>query len=134
MLQGVFDKYDNIRLQTRILSATLCLVIMGFSIQQDIRTISLFSIIASLLFFFVESYWRGRYGKKYVHRYRHIRYHINNGLPLAAISVLDLTDTYKGVPRRLDRVLESMKEPEQVVFYSILACGGLAVWVLMPIW
>lgn len=96
LLQSRFDKYDSLVFQVRGWMVTIAIAVVSafIALENHPRSIPLLGVLAGAAFWALEYRWRLDW-YKYVQRYKTIRQVLHENLPLAAISPLDLTDSYR---------------------------------------
>lgn len=132
LIQGVFNKYDDMIFRSRNWFITLWLAIVGYALTQKVSQVMPFALLLPLVYWFLEGLLRYQYWYKYVVRYRAIRDHLNtNSLQNEKLSVLDLTHHYGVSPRKRERIKASFLKLEPSILYLVFEAAATLIWVLV---
>lgn len=130
LLQGRFDKYDDLIFRNREWVITVVVALLGAALTLSRPQLGVLAAWAPALFFLAETSIRFAYWYKYVDRYRFIRDTLNSESDISTISMYDLTNKYNRKYRRLRRVWDQIRsvlfKVEPLVFY-----GGIVLFTII---
>jgi hypothetical protein len=130
LLQGRFDKYDDLIFRNREWVITVVVALLGAALTLSRPQLGVLAAWAPALFFLAEMSIRFAYWYKYVDRYRFIRDTLNSGSDIFTISMYDLTNKYNRKYRRLRRVGDQIRsvvfKVEPLIFY-----GGIVLFTII---
>ncbi len=132
LLQGVFDKYDDMIFRSRNWFATLWMATLGIGFSAHMPRMMLLAAALAVLYWILEGLMRHQYWYKYVVRYRAIREQLNESPDVVNLSVYDLTHHY-GMPKpsERERFRRSFGKLEPIVLYATLGLGATVLWWLV---
>ena len=125
LLQGRFDKYDQLINSNRNIFKVLFLTILAYSIEREQPLWCLAISVIAIIFYFFEIIWRVKYWHKYVNRYRYIRHSLNFEKSIENLSLYDLTNHYGPNPSKFKMLLSCLKNYEAIIFFCF--------WILLSI-
>lgn len=132
LLQGIFNKYDDLIFRNRGWLIALVTALLAGSIQLHKGSLALLATCVCGLFFLLEAVWRYSYVYKYKNRYRVLRDKLNTGQDYQKISVYDLTGLYGTLlPKRWHRLRDGTFKVEMFVFYTPIAALAATVRFLV---
>ena len=133
LIQGIFNKYDDMIVKNRNWFITLWTATIGLGITARVPAYILMGSLLAGLYWFLEGMIRHQYWYKYVVRYRAIRDELHSDQPsFKNLSPYDLTHHYgKNKPDKLTRVWQSFAKGEPTFLYSVLASIAFGVWYLI---
>lgn len=127
LLQGRFDKYDDLIFRSRSWFMTLWIACIGFSFTSKSTVLPFLGIALSILYYLLECMLRYNYWYKYVIRYRVLRDELNKDSPdINRLSVYDLTNKYMEETPGHSKFKSSFFKSESILFY-----GGMAIFALI---
>lgn len=130
LIQGTFDKYDDLMWRNRNWFITIWAGAIGLGITTNQSALALLAMAAAFLYWIIEGTMRFQYWFKYVVRYRAIRTWLNESAD-QDISVYDLTNHYGERPTTFVKFIKSyLKLEPTLVFGSMLLGAGLVYWGL----
>ena len=126
LIQGTFDKYDDLIFRNRNWFITLWTGAIGLSFTIQSTAIPLLAVFVAAVYWFIEGMMRHQYWYKYVVRYRAIREWVN--APSAdPISVYDLTNHFGNPVDQRQRLRASFLKLEPSLVYLLMAAGAIVV-------
>lgn len=131
LLQGRFDKYDQLMFTERGWLVTIIVAVLGAALTLKLRSLAALSASIPALFYILEVLWRSGYWHKYVTRYRYIRDTLNEGQSLDTISLYDLTHHYGDPSTKWNAIRASAFRTEPIVFFGSLVLSSLVVLLLI---
>jgi hypothetical protein len=132
LLQGRFDKYDDLIFRSRNWFMTLWIACVGLSFTSKSTILPFLAVALSILYYLLEGLLRFNYWYKYVIRYRVIRDELNKGSPdINRLSVYDLTNKYMEEIPGYSRFKSSFIKTESILFYGGMAILGLLLGLLL---
>ncbi|MDA0143976.1 hypothetical protein GL177_09435 [Vibrio toranzoniae] len=132
LIQGTFDKYDDLIFRNRNWFITLWAGAIGLAFTIKDPRITFLAVLAALLYWFLEGMMRHQYWYKYVIRYRAIRDWINKS-EKESISVYDLTNHYGQRAKKWERIKSSFFKLEPTLLGTIMVVSALVSYKLVPI-
>lgn len=135
LLQGIFNKYDQMIVTSRNWLITMWMAAIGIALTTSSPILFYVAPILCVLYWAQEGLIRYKYWFKYVQRYRLIRSRFNNedGHGVESLPVYDLTDNY-GVCKQV-RVVRKFRicffRIEPTLFYLVLAILSIAGAILV---
>ena len=133
LLQGRFDKYDDLIFRSRNWFMTLWIACVGFTFSSKSIILPFLAAALSILYYLLEGMLRFAYWYKYVIRYRTIRDELNKKTPnVERLSVYDLTNKYmkEEIPR-YSKLKSAFIKPESILFYSGMSTLALLLGILL---
>jgi len=131
-LGSVLDKYDDMILRQRNWFITLWMACTGAALSLKSPQVMLLGVVLALVYFAMEGITRYQSWFKYVVRYRTLRDALNNGRPLDALSVYDLTNKYMDDHETATlRLRKSVLKWDAVFIYVIMATGSVVMWWML---
>lgn len=132
LIQGVFNKYDNMIFSSRNWFVTVWTGTIGLGLTANLPTLIPMAALLAVLYWVLEGLMRHQYWHKYVIRYRAIRTALNATPPrLEQLSTYDLTHHFGNHPSEWRRLQKSFLKTEPLVLYSALAVAALVLWRLV---
>lgn len=130
LLQGTFDKYDDLIFRNRNWLITIWAGAIGLAFSIKDPQITFLSVLAAVLYWFLEGMMRYQYWYKYVIRYRAIRKWLNNS-EADSISVYDLTNHHGESVSKWKRFKNSFfkLEPSLLAFFMIISAFVASMFV-----
>ncbi|HFQ5115743.1 TPA: hypothetical protein ACGU7D_004584, partial [Vibrio vulnificus] len=132
LIQGTFDKYDDLIFRNRNWFITLWAGAIGLAFTTKDPKITFLAALAALLYWLLEGMMRHQYWHKYVIRYRTIREWLNES-DGESISVYDLTNHYGKRAKWWERVKSSFFKLEPTMLAIIMIVGAFVAFKLVPI-
>lgn len=131
LLQGTFDKYDDLIFRNRNWFITIWAGAIGLAFTVKDPKLTFLSVLASLLYWFLEGMMRHQYWYKYAVRYRAIREWLNNSEE-ESISVYDLTNHYGIHATKWERARNSFLKLEPSLLSLFMFCSAFVAYILVP--
>ncbi len=131
LLQGRFDKYDDLFFRNRGWMVTIVVALLGSALTLEQMDLTILAAAVPAVFFLIEVIWRTAYWYKYVVRYRFIRDTLNQNKSIDSISIYDLTHHYGDFPGVQDRLKSCVFKLEPMVFFGGLAVAAIVVRQLL---
>ncbi|WP_421705317.1 hypothetical protein [Alloalcanivorax xenomutans] len=131
LIQGTFDKYDDLIFRNRNWFITLWAGAIGLAFTIKDPGIIFLSILAAVLYWVLEGFMRHQYWYKYVVRYRAIREWLNSSKS-ETISIYDLTNHYGQRPGRRERVKNSFLKLEPSLLSVVMIVSAIIAYTLVP--
>jgi hypothetical protein len=128
LLQGRFDKYDQLIFTTRGWLITIVVAVLGAALTLKRTELAMLAAGMPVFFYAVEILWRSGYWYKYVVRYRAVRTALNTGQAVEGISVYDLTNHYGDRPSFWQSIRACAFRVEPIFFYAGLVIAGFIVY------
>jgi len=135
LIQSTFEKYDDIIFRSRNWFITLWMGTHGVGFTFKTEWFSLFAVILSFLYWFIEGIMRHQYWYKYVLRYRTLRDHMNKQPPdVESLSLYDLTNHFmSNHMSKKERVRKTFFKIEPSILYGAMGICSLVVWYFLKI-
>jgi hypothetical protein len=131
LLQGTFDKYDDLIFRNRNWFITIWSGAIGLAFTIKDPQVIYLALLAAILYWVLEGMMRHQYWYKYVVRYRAIREWLN-GSDAEAISVYDLTNHHGVQAKTWERVRNSFFKLEPALLALVMAISALVAYGLVP--
>lgn len=131
LIQGTFDKYDDLIFRNRNWFITIWAGAIGLSFTIKDPEITYLGVLAVGLYWFLEGMMRNQYWYKYVVRYRAIRAWLNESNE-ESISVYDLTNHYGARASKWETARQSFFKLEPTVLGLFMALSALVTYCLVP--
>ena len=132
LLQGRFDKYDDLIFRQRSWMVTVVVATLGAAISLEEPQLIVLGGAVPVLFWLYETIWRAAYWHKYVVRYRFIRDSLNSGAQIEEFNLYDLTHHYGSRPSTWEVFRTCAGRFEPIIFYLSLVAVTLVVWGIIP--
>ena len=130
LIQGTFDKYDDLIFRNRNWFITIWTGAIGLSFTiGSVYTCGL-ALALAFVYWFLEGMMRYHYWHKYVVRYRAIRGWLNESTE-ESISIYDLTNHYGDRPSNWTRFRQSFFKAEPLSVAIFLAAGAAVTLYLV---
>lgn len=130
LIQGIFNKYDDLIFRNRNWFITLWSGAIGLAITTNQSFLALLGVVVSIIYWIMEGMMRYQYWYKYVVRYRAIRSWLNES-EVDAISIYDLTNHYGTRSNRIEKIRNSFIKPEPSLLFGLLFIGAVAVFIVI---
>ena len=133
LIQGVFNKYDDMILRSRNWFITLWAAALGLTFTARVSAFLLMAAALAALYWVLEGMIRHQYWFKYVVRYRALRDELNKPQPdIEALSLYDLTHHYGSQrPSKWEHFWRSFVKLEPCVLYLTLGGAAIVLWRLV---
>lgn len=132
LLQGTFDKYDQLIFQSRNWFITAWLGALGLAFTVKTPDVAYLAAAAAAIYWVFEGLMRHQYWYKYVVRYRAIRTWLNDADSPPTISVYDLTNHYGVRSTGWERFQKSFFKLEPSLVYLLMGLASLGVRCFVP--
>jgi hypothetical protein len=130
LIQGIFNKYDDLIFRNRNWFITIWLGAIGLSFSVGDPDITYMAVLSAVLYWFLEGMMRHQYWYKYVIRYRAIREWLNDSED-DSISIYDLTNHYGERSTRWERIHNSFLKLEPTILGVFMAAGAIVAHILV---
>lgn len=133
LLQGIFNKYDDMIFRSRNWFITLWMATIGLGFTVRVPALFLMAGFLAVLYWVLEGTIRHQYWYKYVVRYRAVREELNKTpANVKGLSLYDLTHHYgTHKPTERQRLWQSFAKLEPFVLYVSLGVAAVVVWHLV---
>ncbi|PTY38706.1 hypothetical protein BGP77_11035 [Saccharospirillum sp. MSK14-1] len=132
LIQGVFDKYDDLIFRNRNWFITIWAGAIGLAFTVKDPRITYLAVLAAGLYWSLEGMMRHQYWYKYVIRYRSIREWLNNSEE-EEISIYDLTNHYGKRAEKWERFHNSFFKLEPTLLGIIMVASALIALKFVPV-
>ncbi|MGI0119366.1 hypothetical protein [Zooshikella sp. RANM57] len=131
LLQGTFDKYDDLIFRNRNWFITIWAGAIGLAFTIKDPRITFLAVLAAVLYWVLEGMMRQQYWYKYVVRYRAIREWLNESNS-ESISVYDLTNHYGNRAKKWERAKNSFFKLEPSLLGIVMVVCAFVAYVFVP--
>lgn len=133
LIQGTFDKYDDLIFRSRNFFITLWLACIGLAFTINSQFIPLLAIFLSVLYWFLEGMMRHQYWYKYVGRYRYLRNNLNRSdFNISDITIYDLTNqAEKDEECWCEKIRKCFFKLEPTISYFVMGVAAFVIWILL---
>jgi hypothetical protein len=131
LIQGTFDKYDDLIFRNRNWFITIWAGAIGLAFTITDPRLSFLAVLAAVFYWLSEGLMRHQYWYKYVIRYRAIREWLNES-EKGVISVYDLTNHYGTRATRWERFHNSFLKLEPTILCVLMVVSALVVYGFVP--